>query len=351
MMNTTPLFETLAKVTWRLLDLSQRNRVLMGEDAITSFNLNLLAASVTSWYSEDTRIDEANRGCDFELWIGDDAKGWTRYAIQAKKLTLSSGKYAGLSHSVGGCRQLDILNEYARANRAMAVYCFYNYSRENHGWSCGLPRETEQLGCSVAPASVVRQALATRGGRSFVWIHNNDDTIPWRCLTSCPKLLNRSASCGGQRWPSLDGYAHPRLPQALLSLRDGLELTSLYDASDLFDQEVAFRPARLAVVNLADDVGPRGPGRSEAWSEIASLLSPVLYSPKLDRAETKDILTPFKSKWGMNDEIFDLYVDSCMKSAYLLSESDFIATLGSLDTTDSRIIKSVILYLLQNLKR
>ena len=127
------LFEVLAGKTWHSIDRFTRNRIHLGEDAITSNNLDALtSASPACVFIEDTRALESTKGCDFELWIGSLHVGWRRYAVQAKKIQASSSRYASLAHKVAGVPQIDILDTYAGANRALAIYCFYNYSTKSY---------------------------------------------------------------------------------------------------------------------------------------------------------------------------------------------------------------------------
>jgi len=102
-MNTLQLFETLASSTWHTIFYSHLNRVQLGEDAITSYILYTLACSNINFaLFEDKRPEEHKVGCDFELFIGEDTIGWYRYAIQAKKIQVSTGRYANLKHFVKG---------------------------------------------------------------------------------------------------------------------------------------------------------------------------------------------------------------------------------------------------------
>lgn len=177
------LFEVLAEKTWRSIERFSRNSIHLGEDAITSLNLDALASARPAFvFAEDTRSDESTKGCDFEMWIGSDSVGWRRYAVQAKKLQISSGRYTSLAHEVGGTPQIDILESYAAANRALPIYCFYNRSNKAYQWNCSLPNCAEQLGCSVTPLGVARSALAKHGGRNFSFVHAQVETLPWRCL-------------------------------------------------------------------------------------------------------------------------------------------------------------------------
>lgn len=187
-MRAVELLELLASTTWQTISCASRNRVAFGEDAITSINLNAIASlNNRSFAIEDTRVDEARKGCDFEIWIGSDRKGWHRYAVQAKKITLSSSQYQQLSHKVRGRMQIDVLDVYASGARAAPLYCFYNFSPNVTAWNCEQPRDSRQLGCMVVPAIVVREALRIRrGSRNFEWMHRQPEAVPWRCLISCP---------------------------------------------------------------------------------------------------------------------------------------------------------------------
>lgn len=89
-MRAVELFELLAATTWRTIHRASRNRISFGEDAITSINLNAIASLNDCVVVEDSRVDEAHKGCDFEMWIGSHANGWKRYAVQAKKITIST---------------------------------------------------------------------------------------------------------------------------------------------------------------------------------------------------------------------------------------------------------------------
>lgn len=217
-MNDSELFEMLARMTWRTLERASRNRIQYGEDAITSVNLNAMASSNRlGIVVEDTRVNEASKGCDFEFWIGNNAGGWARYAIQAKKLNHSTSSYIKLGHKVRGQLQMDILENYATVNRAAALYCFYNHSQSHHGWNCGLQTDSAQLGCSVVPVAVVRALMQQRGARSFASVHSHRATLPWRCLIRCPRLAS-SPALRHQDWPPTESYIHQTLPSSLQAL-------------------------------------------------------------------------------------------------------------------------------------
>lgn len=276
-MQAYELFEVLAEKTWRSIERFSKNRIHFGEDAITSLNLDALAsARPTFVFAEDTRAAESTKGCDFEIWIGREQIGWRRYAVQAKKGQFSSGRYDSLAHEVRGTPQIDILERYAIANRALPIYCFYNRSDRPYRWNCSLPDCAEQLGCSVAPLSVVRRALARRGGRNFGFLHSQIETLPWRCLVRCKRFtqsmqLESSAGCGSaveapydgnshhDGWPDLTESYYPELPAPLRALREH-GTHQLFDGqSDLFNTTVGLRPGWVGVIEVpapADDSEP-----------------------------------------------------------------------------------------------
>jgi transposase len=259
-MRAVELFEVLASTTWHTLYRTNRNRIVFGEDAITSINLNaVFSLNNHSIAVEDTRVDEAHKGCDFELWIGSNGRGWSRYAVQAKKITMNSGRYEQLNHEVRGRRQIDILTHHAKGVRAAPLYCFYNFAPQVSTWNCSLRRDEPQLGCTVTPAEVVEQALCIRGSRNFAWIHQQPETIPWRCLITCPKDHQyKFPACLKSRWTAQEAYSHEHLPEELEVLRNRARDYQLVDPTTLqYDgaSESELLPRWTAIV----DTGPEDP--------------------------------------------------------------------------------------------
>lgn len=189
------LFEWLAATSLRQIAHARGRQIHLGEDAMTSQHLLALDAAYANDRRVaviDTRIDEARTGADFELWLGNASQGWRRYAIQAKKLDVH-GRYPNLRHRINqtGVLQLDVLDDYARLNRAMPLYCFYNdrIGLQNN-CACSPTPEPAQFGCTLTPSSVVRKALKKRGGCNFDAIHSDPNTLFWRCLVKCGAMPN-----------------------------------------------------------------------------------------------------------------------------------------------------------------
>ena len=137
---------------------------------------------------------------------------------------MKRSRYLGFSHKVGGKPQIQVLHDYADDKKATPLYCLYNYSNmadpEKHWHCCQRPFRQEELGCSIAPASRVSDAIHTWGKRSFEFIHECDQTLPWQCLASCPKV--REALAQAQKNPTVSPFPlfdrrsyHPELPPFL----------------------------------------------------------------------------------------------------------------------------------------
>ena len=259
-MKTYELFETLAATVWYAIPHARARKIQLGEDAITTMNLLALdAAPIPTVIVEDTRIDESTKGADWEFWIGSDLFGWNRYAVQAKKINPRLS-YDKLGHRVkaSGMLQIDILERYAKANRAAPIYCLYNSVPLPVPWHCNPSLDPKQLGCSVTPSRIIRKALAKRGGRMFSSIHSSPETLPWRCLVKCPIIVQ-----GGSVHPNVlavpDINNHfEELPPELQRRRvveTALETVTIQDdLGSLFNREVRLRPRWLGLIDLSGDL-------------------------------------------------------------------------------------------------
>lgn len=253
--------EKLSNETWERLQtfktFSRRpvpfNSVRLGETTITDLammELCRLGLSRSIFIQTPPHI-EARRGTDFEWWVGSVNTGWFRLAVQAKKLDMRKEQYLGLGQKVNGELQLDVLERYAKRNRVNPLYCFYNYSSMANNpkyWRCCQgPLEPEQLGCTLTPASRVRQAINTRGKRTFEFMHSYEKTLPWRCMAACPKLQFPSAQRTGalptQTFPLIDNESfYQALPFGSptpnrVEGTDTFALTSVSTVDGPFDDE------------------------------------------------------------------------------------------------------------------
>lgn len=200
-MNTqiAKLFEELASATWDRIQVGEELQCSQGEETITDLNLlELKRADLRNLHIRKvTKAEESKSGIDWEWWIGSNSRGWWRYAVQAKKLN-QDRRYSALRHKIGHHYQIDILEEFARLNRCIPLYCFYNFTEEDTRsyWHCSLPYEPTQFGCTIAPLDVVRNVFARNKPKSFGAVHGHAAVFPWRCLVKCPELLPTPQSGG-----------------------------------------------------------------------------------------------------------------------------------------------------------
>lgn len=196
------IFANQSEVTWDRLGYIKETitnrgvlgQVRFGEETITDLMmLDLyLQGSTVALFEQTSRPDESVWGTDFELWLGSDQLGWFRFAIQAKKLDLRTDRYSSLTQGNTHGMQIDLLERYAQRNRAAPLYCLYNYTdRANevkHWHCCNASPNLKELGCTVTPLSNIREAVSRWGAKNFQSIHCKRNTLPWRCLVSCPKV-------------------------------------------------------------------------------------------------------------------------------------------------------------------
>lgn len=198
------MFEGQSRHTWQRLGYvreSYESRgvlgpVRFGEETITDLMMMDLytLGSTVALFEQTTKRKESRSGTDFELWLGSERLGWLRLAIQAKKLDMRTERFSSLTQSNSHGEQIDLLEDYAKFNGAAALYCLYGYdddaeAKEHEYWHCcSRYPDVKELGCAVTPSSVIRDAINTPGTKNFKSIHSNKNTLPWRCLVSCPMI-------------------------------------------------------------------------------------------------------------------------------------------------------------------
>ncbi|WP_370464623.1 DUF6615 family protein [Microbulbifer sp. YPW1] len=192
------ILEDLARDSSARFRDSQILDIRFGEETIT--DLVLLELKRLSPQNvlilQTSKAAEASTGTDWEWWIGSDRVGWTRYAVQAKKMNWDTERYNSITQRTGSKLQIDVLDAFAASNGAIPLYCFYNSatSTAKSAWNCCKAFDAPQLACTVTPSAIVRPCISTRGTKNFSWMHSHIETVPWRCLT-CPTTTKRY-----QRW-------------------------------------------------------------------------------------------------------------------------------------------------------
>ena len=243
--------ERLAVATWdRLRDIkafSQRpepfNSVRLGETTITDLAmLDLCRQGLTkSMFLQTPQHMERFWGTDFEWWVGSRGTGWFRLAVQAKKLDMKQSRYVSLAYKPNGVPQINTLEQYASQNRATALYCLYNYSGgvdgRRHWHCCQRSFRAEELGCTLARLSRIRQAISRKGKRTFDFVHQNVSTLPWQCVAICPRVR--------------DAFNEARMPFGVQQEREPVVPFPLIDLSSYYPELPPYRPlSRLGRLSL-----------------------------------------------------------------------------------------------------
>lgn len=194
-MKARTALDTLSSQTSAFLAVCHAHGLSVTEDVITTNNLvylkQHLPRAMVAW---DSRPWEATIGCDLEMWLGSDRKGWCGYAIQAKRMDIPSGNYSSLAHKNAFGRQIDLLEDYAAWAGITPLYLFYNSHVRYISTLCNSPYTVHDQGSTIAPSSLVRRALRTPGARNFGFVHGSGQAALWRCLT-CTAAPDPSCDC------------------------------------------------------------------------------------------------------------------------------------------------------------
>ena len=187
--------EKIARDTWVRIKHSHDVQVRLGEETFTDLlilDFIRLMGNRTKLF-QSTRDQESIRGTDLEIRIQKGGNRAMAFAVQAKKLD-RSGRYGSLNYrKKDNPLQIDILETYSRSMRAIPLYLLYNYVNRQDiepYWHCCEPLDERQLGCTLVPSRIIRQAIETHGCRKFDWIHKPSAALPWRCFFDCPRISN-----------------------------------------------------------------------------------------------------------------------------------------------------------------
>ena len=184
-------FSNEAKNIWVKLEQARRNSIIRDEETVTNdLLLNLQDAhpnEITIF--QFNKREEGFTGADWEWWLTDNKDKWLGLLVQAKILNRKGNKYSAIRHKVGKPPrpQIELLLEQSRLKTIDALYFFYNYLTDQNlglSWKCGsFPFDAEQLGCTVAHAENVQNAVRQGG---IGWPTINPISFPLRCLICCP---------------------------------------------------------------------------------------------------------------------------------------------------------------------
>lgn len=263
-MTVTASLEDLAKDTWERLRDSRDLQIRFGEETVTDLVLLELKRRKDAGIHiiQTDKHKESISGTDWEWWLGSPRVGWLLFAIQAKRLTLSSSRYDQLNHRVGTDKQIDLLEKYAKEHKAIPMYCLFNFAdapATTRAWQCCQGFQEEQLACTMVPSRVIREALAGRGRRTFSRIHSSPQCLPWRCLARCPKVLalytqDRGADSPQPPQESIFGgpvVIHDSLPGPIQGARE-VGYLALADRGQSTEAQ-RMQPRQIVVLELTPD--------------------------------------------------------------------------------------------------
>ncbi|WP_422102501.1 DUF6615 family protein [Vreelandella sp.] len=249
------LLRRLAKDTFLRMQYGYELDCVQSEETITDINLLDIKKENLYFFRVDktNKIEEKEKGIDWEFWIGSNGIGWHRYAVQAKRLYLESGKYDRLRHKHKGAShfQIDILENYSKATGAIPLYCFYNAVDEKmlkKHWHCNHPKELEQLGCTLVPLKIVKKAHKAYAPKTFEALHQHKSAKPWQCLLCPASFLQEDMMPPGGLLPEGQVKKYERLPQHLEYFREVGTLRDLPE--DLYSSELRGYPKRIMVLDV-----------------------------------------------------------------------------------------------------
>ena len=191
------LFNDIARTTWEWLGEARARKLSFSEETITDIAALQIAGGASSQVkvAKASRLEEKRYGIDWMWFIGNSRQGYSRYAVQAKKVTLDTSTNFSyrLRHRVsripGAEFQIQRLERFARRARAVPLYCFYNNvdtALATRYWHCRVypnrPDDIRQMGCTVVPLDAVQEVHKPRRRKDFCAIHRDKRSMPWRCL-------------------------------------------------------------------------------------------------------------------------------------------------------------------------
>ncbi len=213
----TPLtsFENIARTTWEWLGEARDRKLSFSEETLTDIAALHIARGSSSHVkvAKTSRPQENRYGIDWMWFIGNPKQGYSRYAVQAKKVTLDTSpnfsyrlRYR-VSREPGSEFQIQRLEHFARSARATPLYCFYNNVDPvlaTKYWHCrcypNQPDDIRQMGCTVVPLDAVQEVHKPSCRKDFCAVHRDNRSMPWRCLfhPSCLVAALHSESDGRQ---------------------------------------------------------------------------------------------------------------------------------------------------------
>ena len=120
---------------------------------------------------------------------------------------------------------------------------------------CKKSYEKKLLGWTVTPVNNVESALSGRGQRNFLFIHDQSNTLPIKCLFDCPlfirqyqdkSLVDKKINIMGTEVKKIKN-----IPSYLLNQRDIMAIDTFPE--ELYNKEIGIYPKRIAIFDLGEE--------------------------------------------------------------------------------------------------
>ena len=98
----------------------------------------------------EAKNEKAN-GNDLELCLEIEPSKYVILVIQAKKLYFTTQKYRSISHKVNDKYQIELLEDYAKREKAIPLYMFYNYAPDFKN------KNQKYYGCTLAFSQFIKE--------------------------------------------------------------------------------------------------------------------------------------------------------------------------------------------------
>ena len=261
------LFESLATTTWEWLGQVRQLQLSFSEETVTDIAALRIAGAGISHIkvAKTTKKQEKRSGIDWMWFIGNQAQGYIRYAVQAKKMTLDDSRNYSyrIRHKVSGIQgvgfQIEVLERFARRSRAIPLYCFYNNVDQGlvtGYWHCltfpGQPDDFRQMGCTLVPLDKIQLVHQPNRKKSFASIHEDQRSIPWRCLFH-PQCVVKNIHSRPKSRQDVFSSQMPQQEDLPFPTPEGLPRFLSRDGSVVEFEDVI---EELELAGLFDDAGP-----------------------------------------------------------------------------------------------
>ena len=293
-MTNNTVAERIAESTWNRLRESRYLHVRLGEETLTDLLVLDFSMSVPKHnirFVQTTKTEEAVQGTDLVIYVRRGTGNADIYAVQAKRLYERSYNCLN-ARSSNDKHQINILEDYARESRAIPFYLLFNHVddkdlKSDYWHCCQQTVDKWQLGCTLVPSWRIRDAISTRGCRTFNYIHSDRAALPWRCAFACP---NNPTAWGRIREKAQESR-HERFSQNIPS-SDKAELRIVRDRqTPLPNSSLSY--AQYEGVDFSSGAGE---WPSDLWERGTSLLSDEetrqSYGALTDAPEARGISRP-----------------------------------------------------------